>query len=137
MEHTFNTILLNAREFIYFPITPILAFGLIDLILSIVTSSSPKPEAFLIKKPLFKKTFITICYVLTNLLLKYAKSFRSNQKFKRKEKRFYSISIEWMTLHARGNERRQQRSLLVEKIDNDFRKLLFASILAENELLGP
>ena len=42
-----------------------------------------------------------------------------------------------MTLHARGNERRQQRSLLVEKIDNDFRKLLFANILAENELLGP
>ena len=54
-----------------------------------------------------------------------------------KKRDFYSISIEWMTLHASSKERRQQRSLLVEKIDNDFRKLLFASILAENELLGP
>ena len=89
------------------------------------------------RNKLFKKTSIILCYILTNLLLKYVKSFRSNQKFKRKEKRFYSISIEWMTLHARGNERRQQRSLLVEKIDNDFRKLLFANIQAENELLGP
>ena len=32
-----------------------------------------------------------------------------------KKRDFYSISIEWMTLHASSKERRQQRSLLVEK----------------------
>ena len=62
----------------------------------------------------------------------HLEAIRSSREKKRD---FYSISIEWMTLHASSKERRQQRSLLVEKIDNDFRKLLFTNIVAEKRII--